>query len=258
MYYGADIGQFPPQIRDWIVNKGFTAAKMEGPGKEDPQLKAWWSDDGNSVLFEASFITAPGYVGAGTKKIWGTESRYRGANLQAYGDAARYKTLKFKYDLAREVAYLIAHDPAYAEIIDFAKQLCREIEYDWINFSGYRGARPVRTPGKRYAVCEGYTNEVMEKAPRLKCVTSVEMWKAPSHTWNVLNLVDGRTVYFDLTWFDNEHIDETTGRIYQTDDYDWGNITFNRDLFRYANVGYGTKTFSHTLGKFEKKAGFSP
>lgn len=250
MYYGADIGQFPPKVRDWIVNEGFSERKMEGPGKTDPRLKAWWNDDENSVLFEASYIVAPGYVGAGTKKIWGTGSFYPGANLQSYGPYAKYKTLKFKYDLKRELEYLVAHDSAYAEIINFAKQLCYEIEYDWLNFSGYRGARPVRNPGKRYAVCEGYANEVMDKALSLRCVKSVEMWKAPAHAWNVINLVDGRTLYFDLTWFDNEQINEKTGQIYQTDDYHWENITFNEDLFRYSNIGYGTKTFSHELGKF--------
>jgi hypothetical protein len=173
--------------------------------------------------------------------------------LQAtYGEYAKYKTLKFEYDLKREVEYLMAKDPAYAELINFAQQLCREIEYDWTNFSAYRGAVPIRTPGMRYGVCDDYSNEVMDKAPSLKHVKSVEKWTAPNHAWNVINLVDGRTLYFDLTWFDNEHINEETGRIYQTDDYDWENITFNEDLFRHSNVGYGTKTFSHDQGKFDR------
>jgi hypothetical protein len=255
MYYGADIGLFPPKVRNWIVKEGFTKDKMEGNGKIDPQLRAWWSNDGNSVSFEASYIVAAGYVGAGTRKTWGTGSSYSGGNLQNYGQYAKYKTLKFEYDLKREVEYLIAHDPAYTEVINFAKKLCSEIEYDWANFSAYRGARPIRNSGMRYAVCDGYSNEVMDKALLLHCVKSVEKWTGPNHAWNVINLVDGRTLYFDLTWFDNEHIHEKTGQIYQTDDYDWENITFNEDLFRHSNVGYGTGTFSHDQNKFNRIVG---
>jgi len=71
------------------------------------------------------------------------------------------------------------------------------------------------------------------------------------HAWNVLKLVDGRTLYFDLTWFDNEHINERTGEIYQKDDYDWRNITFYEHLFRFSNVSYGSGQFAHNQGRFE-------
>jgi hypothetical protein len=251
MYYGTNIGQFPPKVRDWIVNEAYTKDKMESVWMTNPQLSAWWSDDGNSVLFEASYIVAPGYVGAGTKKLWGTVT-YSGGNLQSYGQYAKYQTLKFKYDLKREAEYLVANDPVFAEVINFAKQLCREIEYDWTNFSGYQGAKPIKTPGMKYAVCDGYANEVMDKVLSLNCVKSVEKWTSPGHAWNVINLADGRTLYFDSTWFDNEHIDAATGEIYQTDDYRWANITFNEDLFRHSNIGYGTKIFHHDQGKFER------
>jgi hypothetical protein len=250
MYYGANIGRFPPQVRNWIVNEQFTKSKMEAHDKLNPQLRAWWSDDNNTVLFEASYTIAPGYVGAGTRETWGTGVYYSGGNLQPYGQYAKYKTLQFEYDLKRETEYLIAHDPAYTEVINFAKGLCRVLEYDWANFNGYRGARPVRTPGMRYAVCDGYADEVMNKALSLQSVKSVEKWTGPNHAWNVINLIDGRTLYFDLTWFDNEHINEKTGTVYQTDDYDWENITFNEDLFRHSNVEYGTRTFTHDQGKF--------
>jgi hypothetical protein len=64
MYYGANIGQFPPKVRDWIMNRAYTKDKMEGAGKTNPQLRVWWSNDGNAVSTEASYIVAPGYVGA--------------------------------------------------------------------------------------------------------------------------------------------------------------------------------------------------
>ena len=252
IYYGADIGQFPPHVRNWIINEGFTKSKMEGNGKINPRLNAWWSDDGNSVRFEASYTVAYGYSGAGRRETWGSGAYYSGGDLQVYGQYAKYKTLKFEYGLKREVEYLLEHDSAYAEVINFAKQLCSEIEYDWSSFDSYKGARPVKSAGMRYAVCSGYSNEVMNKALLLTCIKSVEEWTGPNHAWNVINLFDDRRLFFDLTWFDNEHINEETGEIYQTDDYDWENITFDEDLFRHSNIGYSTTIFIHDQGKFNR------
>jgi hypothetical protein len=250
-YYGADLSPFPPKVREWIMET-FPPQEMENPYTVDSELRVWWRDDNNAVLVEASGIIAPGYVGAGTHEIWG-EARYSGSSeiFAKYGEYAKYRTIRYRWELKQEADRLLATDPAYAEIIAFAKQLCSEIEYDWASFDGYRG--PVqRTPNKRYAVCEGYAKEVTEKALALPSVQSVERWTAPGHAWNVLNLVDGRTLYFDLTWFDNEYINEATGEIYETDDYDWENITFNEDLFRHSNVGYGTRVFLHDIGQFDR------
>jgi hypothetical protein len=91
--------------------------------------------------------------------------------------------------------------------------------------------------------CEGLT----------LCIKAVQKWTSTTHAWNVLKLVDGRTLYLDLTWFDNESINKKTGEIILTDDYSWANITFNKKLFRYSNVGYGTRRFEHSLGKFNKE-----
>ena len=249
IYYEADLAPFPPKVREWIMNKAFTKEKMEKPSMINSKLKVWWSDDNNSVLAEASYIIAKGYKGAGTLKTWGP-SRYSGspAIFNQYGKYAKYHTLKFKWEVQQEAAQLVQNDPMYAEIIAFSKQLCDEIEYDWTNFSGYRGSVK-RTPNKKYFVCEGYANEVMDKIVELSCVQSVQKWSSSGHAWNIVKLIDGRTLYLDLTWFDNEHIDEKTGKIYQTDDYDWANITFDEDLFLHSNVGYGSQRFEHKEGK---------
>ena len=252
MYYGANLGYFPPEARDFIMNNQFTKERMEQPSMLNPSLKVWWSDDNNRVLMEASYTVAPGYVGAGTVKTWGQGAHYSGSStiFNTYGRYAYYQTLRFKYEHKLDIERRLRTDPAFAEIIAFAKQLSAEIEYDWANFSAYRG--PVRpTPGKRRAVCDGYANEVMEKALRLPSVQAVQRWTGPNHAWNVLKLTDGRTLYFDLTWFDNEHIDERTGVIYETEDYGWNNITFYEHLFRFSNVSYGTRQFTHDQGKFE-------
>jgi len=251
VYYGANIGQFPPKIRDWIINKGFPKEKMEKVWMKDSKLKAWWSDDGNAVLFEASYTLAKGYKGAGKRKTWGSGAGYSGPNLKNYKKYAKYRTLKFRYALKRESENLVKNDPAYAEVIDFARQLSGKIEYNWAEYDGYKGATPVKTPGLKYAVCSGYTDEVMKKVLILKYVASVEEWTSDNHSWNILNLVDGRKLYFDLTWFDNEHINHETGLIYQTDDYDWENITFNEALFKYSNVSY-SGSYSHVNGSFQQ------
>ncbi|MDR0322313.1 MAG: hypothetical protein LBI28_12500 [Treponema sp.] len=254
LYYGADLFPFPPKIREWIMREAFPRYKMEQQYMINPQLRVWWGNDNNAVYAEASYTVASGYVGAGTRTTWGQGTAYRGSSeiFTRYGEYARYHTLRYKWELKQEAERLIANDLAYAEIIAFAKQLCREIEYDWASFSGYSG-RPVRrTPNLRYAVCDGYSNEVMDKVLALRSVRSVEKWTSTGHAWNVLRLVDGRTLYFDLTWFDNEHINHETGVIYQTDDYDWANITFNETLFHYANVGYGTRVFHHTVGRLDR------
>ena len=248
-YYGADLTQFPPKVRDWIMNSAFTKENMEQKSMINSQLKVWWSDDDNAVHTEASYIIAKGYKGAGTHKTWG-ESKYSGSKdiFKLYGEYAKYHTLKFKWELKQESEWLLQNDSEYAEIIEFSKQLCDEIEYDWANFSGYRG-KVKRTPNKKYFVCEGYSNEVMNRILELKCVQSVQKWSSSGHAWNVVKLIDGRTLYLDLTWFDNEHINNKTGEIYQTDDYDWENITFNEELFRFSNVGYGSEVFHHDIGK---------
>lgn len=252
-YYGADIGQFPQKIRYWIIEEAFPKEKIEGKAIENPELKAWWSSDGNAVNFEASYTISEGYLGAGKRTIWGTSGKYGGSDLKKYGKYKKYHTLKFKYWLKLENEKLIKTDPAFAEIIAFAKELSGEIEYDWSSFSGYRGVKPIKTPGMKYAVCSGYSNEVMQKALSLKYVDSVEEWTSSNHSWNVLNLTDGRRLYFDLTWFDNEYIDHKTGKTYQLDDYKWGNITFDKKVFD-SHMSY-SGSFPHAAGSFKRVLG---
>ena len=68
-YFGADLTQFPPEIREWIMEEAFSVEKMTAAYMLDSKLKANWSEDGNSVLFEASYTIAPNYKGAGSRKI---------------------------------------------------------------------------------------------------------------------------------------------------------------------------------------------
>jgi hypothetical protein len=251
-YYGADLSQFPPEVREWIINRAFTIDEMEQDFMVDTKLRVWWSDDNNTVYVEASFIVAEGYVGAGSLETFQGSYSRSPVIFEIYGEFARYHTLKFDWEYRQEVDWLLKNDPVFAEIVELAKLLCAEIEYDWANFSGYSG--PVKpTPNLRYAVCAGYANEVTERFLELDSVIAIEEWGTPCHLWNVLILADGRRLYFDLTWFENEYICHETGEIYQTEDYRWKNLTFNAELFRYSGVGYGTGEFTHALGSFVRE-----
>ena len=245
-WYGADLSDFPPKVVEWIKTKGFPKSKMEIQGALNPRLKAEWGEGGNFIAFEASYTVAPGYQGAGSVVTWASGSRYPGPVIgPEYGEYAKYRTLRYKWELKKESDRLYKTDPAYRAVIDVAKQMCKEIEYDWANFSGYRAAPVIRTPGMVYYVCDGYADAAMERLLSIDYVQTVEKWSSESHAWNNVIFKDGRRLYVDVTWFDNEHINHDTGRIYETDDYDWENITFNRDLFEHSNVGYGTKVFPH-------------
>jgi hypothetical protein len=263
MYYGADLGKFPLAARNFIKNTQFTEERMNQPSRLNHTISVWWSEDNNSVRMSATYTLAQGYTAtvgdvtykAGDKVTWGTNANYSGSSsiFARYGEYAKFKTLRFNYVYRLYARHLIENDPAYNEIIAFAKKLCDEFEYDWTNYSAYTGAAPVRTPGKTYVVCDGYAKAVTEKALSLNSVAAVQRWTSPGHVWNVLELIDGRLLYFDLTWFDNEHINEETGEIYQKDDYDWENITFYQELFDYSNVSYGAGVFSHAAGEFHSE-----
>jgi hypothetical protein len=255
IWYGADLSDFPPKVVEWLKTKGFPKEKMESAGKIDPQLKVWWSEDGNSVMYEASYTVASGYKNAGTVVKWGA-GKYNGPRIGAeYGEYVKYRTMRFRWELKKESERLYRTDPAYRAVIDAAKQMCGGIEYDWANFSGYRGAAVKRTPGLLYYVCDGYADAAMQKLLSISYVKTVEKWSLPGiHAWNNVILNDGRRLYVDVTWFDNEHINEETGRIYETEDYDWENITFNKNLFEYSQVGYGSKLFVHANSQLKLAA----
>jgi len=243
-YYGTNLLLFPASVRKWVV-EDFSIEDMSEPWMEDPKLNVWWGDDGRAYV-EVTFT-----VDGTTESFVGGSYGYDEAKLtQKYGEYAKFQTLKFKHELKIEAEQRMLNDPAFAEIIAFAKKLCEEIEYDWSN--AYK-INVKKTPGKRQAMCSGYADEVKETVLQLNCVKAVQLWSAPDHAWNVLVLEDGRTLYFDLTWFDNEYIDEANRKIIQLDDYRWANITFDEELFKYSGIGYGTGEFTHALGKFERE-----
>jgi hypothetical protein len=176
--------------------------------------------------------------------------RWTNSDFSYMGSYAKYRTIEFRDTLAFESKKRLQSDSAYRDVVEAAKRICDEIDYNWAAYSGYKGAPPVPSRGKRLEVCEGYTNESMRRLSALDCVAEIQKWSVPGvHTWNILKLKDGRTLYCDVTWFDNDHIDAKTGQITYADDYDWENITFDEDLFLHGQVSYGTRDFTHASNR---------
>lgn len=169
--------------------------------------------------------------------------------IRMYGRHAKYHSLKYDLELEKKVRKLLKNDTIYQKIIQVAKRSCEEIQYDWSNFTNYKGHIPSKTSDKRLCVCEGYADEVCEQFIKIPGITSIEKWHGANHAWNVINLENGRQLYVDLCWFDNETIDERTGRIIELDDYNWRNITYDKDEFTYAGIGYGTYQYCHAYGR---------
>jgi len=247
-YYGAkNLLEFPASVIKWVET---TFIKEE---MEDPKLNVWWGDDDGRAYAEVSYTVKDGYAGAGEIETFSGSYGYDWNKLnQEYGEYAKFQTMKFKHEQKVKAEQRMVYDPAFREVIEFVKELCEEFEYDWSNYSKYQGATVKKTPEKKYAVCSGYSSEV-EKVLELNCVQAVQFWSAPGHAWNVLVLNDNRLLYVDATWFDNEHINETTGEIIQLDDYGWENVTFNEEIFKFSDISYGTGEFTHALGKFDKE-----
>jgi hypothetical protein len=176
--------------------------------------------------------------------------RLTNPDLSYMGSYAKYRTIEFRDTLAFDSKKRLETDSAYRAVVAMATLMCDEIDYNWAGYSGYRGTAPVPLPGKRLAVCDGYTDESMRRFSALDCVVEIQKWSVPGiHTWNVLKLRDGRTLYCDVTWFDNDHIDTKTGKTTYADDYDWENITFDENLFLYGQVSYGTRDFTHASAR---------
>lgn len=227
-----DLANFPSEVRRWIQTEII-------PEYGDDLTISWLNDYKISVSVSNNYRTTSWFYGDSVSLV------------KIYGKHAKYQSLKYKYRTEEKVNWLLNNDAAYREIIELSKFICEAIQYDWGNFETYKGLFSP-SHGKRLAVCDGYANEVGNEFLKLPCVKSVEKWTGANHAWNVVNLIDGRKLYVDLCWFDNETLNEETGEIEEKDDYNWLNVTYDYTEFKYSNVGYGGRRFCHAYGKFNK------
>jgi hypothetical protein len=141
----------------------------------------------------------------------------------------------------RDAEWYYQHDPKYKAVMDIAMRLCEEYDYDWGEFisrpeyARFANDKRVlhyqetlkldRSP--KYGVCEAYANAAVENFANfanLPFVKEVKKWHAPGHAFNELVFDDGRHLWVDVTWMDNDG-DYSKGK------YDTENITFNLDIF---------------------------
>jgi hypothetical protein len=124
-------------------------------------------------------------------------------------------------------------DPAFREIERIVLQIATEYDYDFPSI----GVRAMfRNPNTRRAVCEGYSNAVVNAFRNHPLVTRVETWSSVigNHAWNVIVLNDGRRIYCDATWYDGNRID-SEGYVVNIPDRNPVNLTF--DISEFNSLG---------------------
>jgi hypothetical protein len=152
---------------------------------------------------------------------------------------------------------LLKSDPYYKAVYDIIIDIGNKIDYNWAGFSSYHGAKPIPTPGRRLEVCEGYSNIVSQRLQILPCVSKIFKMSVPGvHAWNELLLINGRKLYVDATWFDNDHIDENTGKTTYKPDWNWDNLTYDVAKFN-RSVSYGTREQTHASPRAVREVIFS-
>jgi len=208
-------------------------------------MRARYANGGETVQFVVHTKLLPGWHNDdGLNEYDYVCFTWDSGDLSRYGNYQKYRIREFQDKLSFDSKKRLSTDNAYAQVVTAALRICDTTDYNWAGFSAYKGAKPKPTPGMALAVCAGYAKAGQSAFLNLDCVQSVENWHTSSHEWNVLNLTDGRRLYVDVTWFDNDHIDEKTGRTTYADDYNWANITFDEELFNYGEIAYGGG-FSH-------------
>ena len=121
------------------------------------------------------------------------------------------------------------NDPAFREIERIVYQIALEYDYD---FASIGISARYRNRNTRRAVCDGYSDAVVNAFRNHSLVARVEKWTSVigNHAWNVIVLNDGRRIYCDSTWYDGNNIDNE-GYVISTPDRNPVNLTFDINEF---------------------------
>ncbi len=122
-------------------------------------------------------------------------------------DEIEYSLTAKKADEAEQRIEQRRKDPAFTEIEKVIFQIATEYKYDYEK--AYGKEVKYRNPNTKKAVCDGYTNAVIEAFKNNPLVERVEKWTSAigKHAWNVIILKDGRKIYCDATWYQRQGID---------------------------------------------------
>jgi len=119
-------------------------------------------------------------------------------------------------------------DPALKKVYYVLLSCAIDMDYDY-----NRIGVPVQfvNPKPLTGVCDDYTNLLIERLNKANIagVSDVRKVTGKDHAWVTLNY-NGRTLYLDATWFDNNAIDNS-GTVVHSPYKDPRNMTFDRDVF---------------------------
>ncbi|MCL2831823.1 MAG: hypothetical protein FWD78_01510 [Treponema sp.] len=119
-------------------------------------------------------------------------------------------------------------DPSLGKVYDILLSVAQDMDYDY-NKVGI----PVKfvTPAPLTGVCDDYAGLLIKRLTdaRISGVSNITKVSGLNHSWVTLRY-NGRLLYLDATWFDENVIDET-GTVVHTPYKDPRNMTFDNDIF---------------------------
>jgi len=121
------------------------------------------------------------------------------------------------------------NDPDYRRITDIIeREVITKFKYDWDSYLGGRSRSHQESISAGLGICDVYahfTKDVLTAAGY-----RVEIWSSPGrHSWNHVIMPDGRILYIDTTWYDNEYENHPTTPA--PDLYCPWYITYDKNLF---------------------------
>jgi len=182
----------------------------------------------------------------GSGKGWG--SKNEGMKRIPGGDQSKayYVTWEQYFKAFSDMHRMCFENKNVREIKRVVDQLVLDTDYDYPRlFRLPNNAQWVFYPGIKYkAVCEDYTNLVVEKISGLPGVAKVVKISSRigNHAWNEIWLTNGRVLYCDSTWYDTNgyNYDSKTGNyiIDHEPHYFPTMFTFDKELFSLGGTHY--------------------
>jgi hypothetical protein len=122
-----------------------------------------------------------------------------------------------------------ANDPDYRRVVDIIeREVITKLQYDWDSYLSGRSRSYLESIDIGLGICDIYarlTSDVLTAAGY-----KVELWSSPGrHSWNHVIMPDGRTLYIDTTWYDNNYENHPTNSA--PDFYGPWYITYDKNLF---------------------------
>ncbi|MDR2210155.1 MAG: transglutaminase domain-containing protein [Spirochaetaceae bacterium] len=127
-------------------------------------------------------------------------------------------------------------DADYRRIIDILeREVVTKLQYDWQDFLGIEEHTYEQALRLGVGVCDVYASLVVTVLT--KAGYTVEKWSSEtgSHAWNRVIMRDGRILYIDATWYDNNYDNHPS--IKNQEAYEPYYITYDRSFFEHGYHG---------------------